>query len=329
MKTVLVTGGAGYVGSHCCKAFAARGWTVVTVDNLSRGFADAVKWGPLVVADIADRDAVRAAMDRYKPDLVAHFAAYAYVAESVARPEIYYQNNSAGTLALLETMREAGVGALLFSSTCASYGHPVRLPIDEGHPQQPINPYGWSKLIIERMLEGYAVAHGLKSIALRYFNAAGCDPDGEIGENHHPETHAIPLAIQAALNEGGSFSVLGTDFDTRDGSAVRDYIHVADLADAHVRAAERLLQDDFSGAEVINLGTGTGTSVLELAAAVNRATDGRLKVEHGPRRAGDPAALVACADRARDLLGWVPRHSDIDTIIRDAVAWERSRNPSR
>jgi len=324
MKTILVTGGAGYVGSHCCKAFAARGWTVVTLDNLSRGFADAVKWGPLVVADIADREAVASAIEAHAPDVVAHFAAYAYVGESVDRPELYYQNNSAGTLALLETMRATGVRSLLFSSTCASYGHPVRLPIDESHPQAPINPYGWSKFIIERMLADYAVAHSLNSIALRYFNAAGCDPDGEIGENHEPETHAIPLAIQAA-EDGGVFRVNGLDFDTRDGSAVRDYIHVADLADAHVLAAERLVSGPGYGAEVFNLGTGVGTTVLEVAAAVNRATGDRLRVEHGPRRPGDPATLVAAADKARAILGWTPSRSGIDTIVATALAWERKR----
>ncbi|WP_145198915.1 UDP-glucose 4-epimerase GalE [Sphingobium sp. B2] len=320
MKTVLVTGGAGYVGSHCCKAFAAAGWHVVTLDNLSRGWQSAVKWGPLVEADIADRVAAEAALRRYAPDVVAHFAAYAYVGESVEQPDIYYQNNSAGTLALLEAMRATGHGRLLFSSTCASYGHPVRLPIDESHPQSPINPYGWSKFIIERMLEDYARAYGFASIALRYFNAAGCDPEGEIGEHHEPETHAIPLAIAAALN-GGSFKIFGTDFDTRDGSAIRDYIHVCDLADAHVLAAERLLTIA-SGADVFNLGTGHGTSVLEVAAAVNRATSDRLKVEHAPRREGDPALLVASADKARDILGWTPKRSHIDNIIETALAWQ-------
>ena len=320
MKTVLVTGGAGYVGSHCCKAFAAAGWTVVTLDNLSRAWADAVKWGPLIKADIADRSAVTAAIREHRPQLVAHFAAYAYVGESVGQPDIYYQNNSAGTLALLEAMREAGARKLLFSSTCASYGHPVRLPIDETHPQAPINPYGWSKFIIERMLEDYSRAYGFSSVALRYFNAAGCDPDGEIGERHEPETHAIPLAIMAGLGQG-VFTVHGTDFETRDGSAIRDYIHVSDLADAHVLAGERLLESE--GAEIFNLGTGIGTTVLEMAAAVDRATGGGLHIERGPRRPGDPAVLVASAEKARRELGWTPSRSDIDFIVKTALAWQK------
>lgn len=326
MKTVLVTGGAGYVGSHCCKAFAAAGWTVVTLDNLSRGWADAVKWGPLIEADIADRAAVEAALRAYKPDLVAHFAAYAYVGESVARPDIYYGNNSVGTLALLEAMRASGIRRLLFSSTCASYGHPVYTPIDEAHPQSPINPYGWSKFIIERMLEDYGRAYGMSSVILRYFNAAGCDPAGEIGERHEPETHAIPLAITAALT-GQAFNVLGTDFDTPDGSAIRDYIHVSDLAHAHVLAAAHVL--GITGSEVFNLGTGTGTSVLELVSAVNRAAGTDMKVNLAPPRAGDPAKLVAAADRARSVLGWNPTLSTIDSIVETALQWQnRSIEPT-
>ncbi|MBP3974930.1 UDP-glucose 4-epimerase GalE [Pseudoxanthomonas spadix] len=321
MRTVLVTGGAGYVGSHACKAFARAGWQVVALDNLSRGWPEAVRWGPLVVGDIADAACVQAALDQYRPDVVAHFAAYAYVGESVQQPDIYYRNNSVGTLNLLDVLRGSPCRRVIFSSTCASYGHPVRLPIDETHPQAPINPYGWSKFIIERMLEDYAVAYGLTSTSLRYFNAAGCDPEGEIGERHEPETHAIPLAIAAAV-QGGVFRVNGTDFDTRDGSAVRDYIHVSDLADAHVLAAERLLSTQ--GAQVFNLGTGTGTSVLELVAAVERATGERLHVEYGPRRPGDPATLVAAADKARKELGWKPSRSDIDTIVETALAWQRA-----
>jgi UDP-arabinose 4-epimerase len=327
VKTVLVTGGAGYVGSHCCKAFAAAGWQVVTLDNLSRGWRDAVRWGPLIEGDIADEPTVIAAIEQYRPDLVAHFAAFAYVGESVEQPDIYYRNNSVGTLALLEAMRKAGLKRLLFSSTCASYGHPVRLPIDESHPQAPINPYGWSKFIIERMLEDYARAYGFSSIALRYFNAAGCDPDGEIGERHEPETHAIPLAITAALRADGVFRVFGTDFDTRDGSAVRDYIHVSDLADAHVLAGERLLGSE--GADIFNLGTGTGTTVLEIAAAVDRATGGGLRLQHDPRRPGDPAMLVASAEKARRELGWIPTRSDIDMIVRTALAWQQAHPASR
>ncbi|MEI9429874.1 UDP-glucose 4-epimerase GalE [Mesorhizobium sp. Cs1299R1N3] len=323
MKTVLVTGGAGYIGSHCCKAFAEAGWSVIAYDNLSRGWRDAVKWGPLVEGDICDAAAVSAALRQYKPDVVAHFAAYAYVGESVERPELYYRNNSFGSLVLFEEMLKAGVDKLIFSSTCASYGVPVRSPIDEMHPQSPINPYGWSKFIIERMVDSLSSAHGLNAVVLRYFNAAGCDPDGEIGERHEPETHVIPLAIEAAVRPGRIFTVNGTDFDTRDGTAVRDYVHVTDLARAHVLAGEKLLRD--KGVDVYNLGTGTGTTVKELVDAVNRASGSRVPVVYGPRRAGDPPALVAAAGKAHRELGWVPKQSGIDRIVETALAWYRSR----
>ncbi|PZU82590.1 MAG: UDP-glucose 4-epimerase GalE [Chelatococcus sp.] len=321
-KTVLVTGGAGYVGSHCCKEFHRNGWRVVCLDNLSRGRAEMVKWGPLVVADIADSAIVDATITEHRPDLIAHFAAYAYVGESVAAPDIYYDNNVSRTHSLLNSARSVLDKPIpvLFSSTCATYGHPVRPVIDERHPQWPINPYGWSKLIIERMLSDYAVAYGLPSIALRYFNAAGADPDGEIGELHDPETHAIPLAIEAALTGAQPFSVFGTDFETPDGSAIRDYIHVADLASAHVLAAERLLAGE-RRAEVYNLGTGHGTSVLEMIAAVRRATQREVPVSLAPRRAGDPALLIADAGLARSVLGWEPTQSSIDRIMTTAVKW--------
>lgn len=323
MRTVLVTGGAGYVGSHCCKAFAESGWSVIAYDNLSRGWRDAVKWGPFIEGDISDAAAVAAALRRYRPNVVAHFAAYAYVGESVEHPELYYRNNSFGTLVLLEEMLKGGVDKLIFSSTCASYGLPIRSPIDEEHPQSPINPYGWSKLIIERMVEDFWAAHGLNAVMLRYFNAAGCDPDGEIGERHEPETHVIPLAIEAAVRPGRIFTVNGTDFDTRDGTAVRDYIHVTDLARAHVLAGEKLLRD--SGVHVYNLGTGTGTTVKELVDAVSRVSGTRLPLVYGPRRAGDPPALVAAAGKAEQELGWIPNQSGIDRIVETALAWYCSR----
>ncbi|MFS8047608.1 UDP-glucose 4-epimerase GalE [Rhizobium sp. BR 314] len=323
MKTVLVTGGAGYIGSHCCKAFAEAGWSVVTYDNLSRGWRDAVKWGPLVEGDIADARAVATALHRYKPDVVAHFAAYAYVGESVEVPELYYRNNTFGTLVLIEEMLKAGVNRLIFSSTCASYGIPTQTPIDETHPQWPINPYGWSKFMIERMVEDFSRARGLNAVMLRYFNAAGCDPAGEIGERHEPETHVVPLAIEAVIRSGRSFTINGTDFDTRDGTAVRDYIHVSDLAQAHVLGGNKLLRDE--GVYVYNLGTGNGTTVRELVDAVGRISGQELAVAYGPRRAGDPPALVAAAGKAEAELGWVPRHSSIDRIIETALAWYRSR----
>ena len=323
-KTVLVTGGAGYVGSHCCKAFARAGWNVVTLDNLSRGWRDAVRWGPLIECDIRDLVEVRGAFEKFKPDLVAHFAAFAYVGESVDDPAIYYGNNTEGTLALLNSMRAAGCRRLLFSSTCASYGVPRSLPVDETHPHAPINPYGWSKMIIERMLEDFGKAYGIGSVSLRYFNAAGCDPEGEIGERHEPEPHAIPLAIEAARRTDRPFTILGTDFPTPDGSAIRDYIHVNDLARAHLLAGEMLLQR--GGTHVFNLGTGVGTSVLELIETVKRVAKREPAVRHGPRRSGDPAKLVASFAKAERELGWRPQHSQIEFIIETALNW-RDRHP--
>lgn len=318
-KTVFVTGGAGYVGSHCCKAFAEAGWKVVVFDNLSRGWRDMVRWGDLIEGDILDLDALKAAMARVKPDAVAHFAAFAYVGESVDDPAIYYRNNSVGTLNILDAMRANNVQNIVFSSTCATYGVPVRTPIDEQHPQSPINPYGWSKFIVEKMLADYSVAYGLRYAALRYFNAAGADPDGTIGERHEPETHVIPLAIRGALKNDYIFTIFGNDFDTRDGTGLRDYIHVADLADAHCRALEYLLNGGAS--DVFNLGTGNGTTVEEIAAAVEYVSGKPLPRKIGPRRAGDPPALVASAEKAERILGWKPQHSDIKNIIASAWRW--------
>jgi UDP-arabinose 4-epimerase len=323
MRTVLVTGGAGYVGSHCCKAFAQAGWSVVVFDNLSRGWRSSVKWGPLIEGDIADAAAVSAALSRHRPDLVVHFAAYAYVGESIERPELYYRNNSFGTLVLIEEMLKAGVDRLIFSSSCATYGIPVRSPIDEDHPQSPINPYGWSKLISERMISDLSTAHGLNAVILRYFNAAGCDAEGEIGEWHEPETHAIPLAIEAALRQDRTFRVNGADFDTRDGTAVRDYVHVSDLARAHVLAGSKLLGE--RGVHVFNLGTGIGTTVKEMVDAVGRISGSRLAVAYGPRRPGDPPSLVAAAGKAARDLGWAPDQSGIDRIVETALSWYRDR----
>lgn len=319
--TVLVTGGAGYVGSHCCKAFAEAGWTVVTYDNLSRGWRDLVRWGPLIEGDILDRSALARAIDEVQPDAVAHFAAFGYVGESVADPGLYYRNNTTGTQTLLDAMRAGGVDKLIFSSTCATYGVPETVPMTEDTPQRPINPYGWSKLFVERMLADYGVAYGLKSASLRYFNAAGADFDAETGERHEPETHLIPLAIRGVMAEGFELTVFGDDFETRDGTCVRDYIHVMDLADAHLRALDHLQGGGRS--EVFNLGTGTGTSVLEIVNAVERVSGKRVKRSVGPRRPGDPPALVASAEKAARLLGWRPHHSDIDTIIESAWAWHR------
>jgi UDP-arabinose 4-epimerase len=317
--TVLVTGGAGYVGSHCCKAFAQAGWKVVVFDDLSRGWRDFVRWGPLIEGDILDPNALSAAMAEVKPDAVAHFAALAYVGESVTEPAAYYRTNVVGTLNVLDAMRASGVDKIVFSSTCATYGVPVRTPIDEDHPQSPINPYGRSKLMAETILRDHASAYDLRYVALRYFNAAGADLDGEIGEHHEPETHVIPLAIHGARRGDSSFSIFGDDFDTRDGTAVRDYIHVVDLADAHCRALNYLKQGGRS--DVFNLGAGVGTTVREIAAAVANIAGRPLARTIIQRREGDPPSLVASAEKARAVLGWAPRHSDVGTIARSAWGW--------
>ncbi len=316
---VLVTGGAGYVGSHACKALARAGHEPVVYDNLLRGHRSLVRWGPLEQGDIADAQGLREVIRKHEPEAVMHFAALAYVGESVTAPEIYYRTNVAGSLALLEAMREHGVRSMVFSSSCATYGLPASLPMSEAHPQAPINPYGASKLMVERMLPDYAAAHGLRWISLRYFNAAGADPDGEIGETHDPETHAAPLAIFAALGRTSAFPVFGTDYPTADGSAVRDYVHVADLATAHVAALDYLARGGSSLA--LNLGTGAGTSVLELVRAVERVAGRPLPVERRPRRSGDPPLLLADARLAAEVLGWRPDYTDINDIVATAWAW--------
>jgi len=318
MRT-LVVGGAGYVGSHTCKALAAHGHEPIVFDNLSSGHADAVKWGPLEQGDIHDSDRLAAVIDKYQPEIIMHFAAFAYVGESIREPGRYYSNNISGSINLLETMRRKGVERIVFSSTCATYGTPDKLPISESTTQSPINPYGFSKLVIEQALADYERAYGLKWVALRYFNAAGCDPDGELGERHDPETHAIPLAISAGLGTGEQFQVFGTDYDTPDGSAVRDYVHVSDLADAHVKAVNYLQNDKNSGA--FNLATGHGTSVLEMLAAVERALGRAVPVVLSKRRPGDPPMLYASATQAGQELGWSARFTNIDEIVETAAQW--------
>ena len=317
-RTVFVTGGAGYVGSHCAKAFAQAGWTVVTYDNFSRGHRDLVKWGEAIEGDILDGDALDSALARVQPDAVAHFAAYAYVDESMASPEIYYRNNVRGTMTLLDAMLGADVKQMVFSSSCATYGISDDL-ITEETPQAPINPYGETKLICEKMIRDYADAHDLRAVALRYFNAAGCDPEGETGERHDPEPHVIPLAIRGAMDGTFTFNIFGSDYDTPDGTCVRDYIHVTDLADAHKRALDYLAAGGAS--DVFNLGTGRGHSVLELADAVARVAGKDVPRIMAERRPGDPPRLVASADKAARILGWTPQRSDLDTILETAWAW--------
>lgn len=319
MPKIFVTGGAGYIGSHCCKAFAEAGYDLVVYDNLKHGWRDFVRWGELIEGDILDPAALRAAIAASRPDAVAHFAALISVAESVQNPAAHYGNNSVGAYNLLEAMRAEGVSTILFSSTAATYGLPQAIPISEDHPQRPINPYGWSKLLVERMLFDHAAAYGLRYAALRYFNAAGADPDGELGERHEPETHVIPLAVRGALRDDYAFTIFGDDFETRDGTCVRDYVHVTDLADAHRAALDHLLRGGESGA--FNLGTGSGVTVKEIADAIERVAGRSLRRAIGPRREGDPPALVASSEKARSVLGWVPKRSSVDEIVATAYRW--------
>jgi UDP-glucose-4-epimerase GalE len=318
-KSILVTGAAGYVGSHACKALAGAGYRPVAYDNLSRGHAEAVRWGPLVEGDLHDRATLVATLRSHDIAAVMHFAAFAYVGESVGEPELYYRNNVGGTLALLAAMREAGVGTIVFSSTCAVYGTPDRVPITERTAKAPLNPYGETKLAIERALHWYGEAYGLRYAALRYFNAAGADPDGEIGEDHDPETHLIPRVLRAALGRGDPVEIYGTDYPTPDGTAIRDYIHVTDLAVAHVRALDYLRRGE---SIAVNLGTGQGSSVREVIAAVERIAGRPVPQRAVGQRAGDPPELVADPGLAHARLGWRARHSDLDTIVRTALAWE-------
>ena len=319
---VLVTGGAGYIGSHACKALAKAGHVPVVYDNLVYGHREAVRWGPLVEGDIGDRSCLDATIREHRPEAVMHFAGYAYVGESVSDPGKYYRNNVAGSLTLLEAMRDHGIGRLVFSSTCATYGLPQYTPMDEHHPQQPINPYGASKLMVERMIGDFAGAHGLRAISLRYFNAAGADPDGEIGEDHSPETHLIPLALAAALGSIPQLTIFGDDYGTDDGTCIRDYVHVSDLAQAHVLAVEGLAGTS-PGLRAFNLGNGSGYSVKQVVSAVERVTGHRVPLRIGSRRSGDPARLVSASDCARKELGWQPRIAGLDEIIATAWAWAK------
>ncbi len=320
---VLITGGAGYIGSHTAKLLAASGHTPIVFDDFTQGHDWAVKWGPLERGSLADQGRLREVFAAHKVEAVVHFAASALVGESMSQPTKYFRNNTVATLNLLDAMREAGVATIVFSSTCATYGDPVRVPIDETHPQVPVNPYGESKLMVEKILRWYGSAYGLKWIALRYFNAAGADPEGEIGEDHDPETHLIPLVIGAALGTRPPVKVFGTDYPTPDGSAVRDYVHVMDLADAHRRALEGL--GNGTASQAINLGTGQGHSVRSVIETVNRVGGKKVPFEEAPRRAGDPPELVAAPGRARDVLGWSCRYAALDVIVEHAWKWHAGR----
>jgi UDP-arabinose 4-epimerase len=319
LKTILVTGGAGYIGSHTCKALKMAGYTPVVVDNLVHGHRWAVKWGPLIVADICEGAVLDQVFERFQPDAVIHFAAYAYVGESVQDPAKYYNNNVGGTLSLLDAMKRHQCGLLVFSSSCATYGIPSETPIEESFPQKPINPYGRSKWMIEQILKDYESAYGLRYISLRYFNAAGADPDSETGEDHDPETHLIPLAMDAALGRMPFLEIYGSDYDTSDGTAIRDYVHVSDLAESHVKAIKYLSGGGSSCC--LNLGTGRGHSVGQVVAAVEQATGRSVPARRSPRRPGDPAVLYADARRAGELIGWAPHFTSLESIVETAWRW--------
>lgn len=321
---VLVTGGAGFIGSHTCKALARSGYFPVTYDNLVHGHDWAVKWGPLERGNILDRRRLDEVIAAHKPASIVHFAGLAYVGESVIDPGLYYRNNVVGSLALLEAARDHGISQFVFSSTCATYGVPDLLPITEATPQRPINPYGATKLMVERMLGDFEAAHGLRSMSLRYFNAAGGDPDGEIGEDHAPETHLIPQLLDAASGRGPHVTIFGTDYETTDGTCIRDYVHVADLADAHVKALQAL--DGGASSNAYNLGSGQGYSVREVVAAVERIVGVRVPVKFGARRPGDPSALISDISMALHSLGWRPRFTNLDEITRTAWSWRQKKS---
>lgn len=316
---VLVTGGAGYIGSHTCKRLAADGFEPVVYDNLTHGHLHNVKWGPFIKGDILDKATLDHAFQLYRPAAVIHFAAYAYVGESVLSPSKYYWNNVGGTLSLLDSALAADVKAFVFSSTCATYGIPAALPIREDTPQHPINPYGSTKLMVERILEDYSAAYGLSFAALRYFNACGADLDGELAEEHEPETHLIPRCLQAAAGLIEAVEIFGTDYPTPDGTCIRDYIHVSDLAAGHVGALRRVLSSQ--NCLKLNLGTGRGISVREILSGIEGIVGCKVPHVSRPRRPGDPPELLADATLARSEIGFAPSYSDLDTILR--TAWRQ------
>jgi UDP-glucose-4-epimerase GalE len=320
LNAVLITGGAGYIGSHTAKVFARSRFEPIVLDDLSKGHSCAVKWGPLVKADIGDHAFIREVITRYRIEAVVHFAADAYVGESMREPRQYFHNNVSNTLALLEAVLGAGIRYFVFSSSCATYGIPETVPIPENQPQLPVNPYGESKRFVERALWWYGEAYGLKSATLRYFNAAGADPEGELGEDHDPETHLVPLVIQAALGIKPRVEIYGTDYPTPDGTAIRDYIHVSDLAEAHVLALLHLMDGGENTA--LNLGTGRGYSIREVIAAVSQRSGRHVPLREVGRRPGDPPVLVADPALAKHILGWRPQCSDLATIVDTALRWQ-------
>ncbi len=326
-STILVTGGAGYIGSHAVLALQKAGYQVLVLDNLVYGHRDLVEGvlqAELIVGDTGDRPLLDQLFATRKIDAVMHFAAYAYVGESVTDPGKYYRNNVVGTLTLLEAMVAASVRKFVFSSTCATYGVPKTVPIPEDHPQDPINPYGASKLMVERMLADFDGAHGLKSVCFRYFNAAGADPEGRLGEDHQPETHLIPLVLLTALGQRESISILGTDYSTPDGTCIRDYIHVTDLAEAHVLGLQYLLEGGDSN--IFNLGNGNGFSVKQVIDTAEKVTGRAIPAIESDRRPGDPPALVGSGQKARHLLGWEPQYPDLNSILKHSWQWHQKRH---
>ncbi|MFW5887544.1 MAG: UDP-glucose 4-epimerase GalE [Bacteriovoracia bacterium] len=324
MKSILVTGGAGYIGSHTVKLLNEQGYEPVVLDNLIYGHAEIVQnvlHTSLIVGDISDKDLVKKVIDQFDIEAVMHFSAFAYVGESVQNPSKYYHNNVNGTLNLLDTMVECGVKKFIFSSTCATYGMVEQVPIKEDHPQNPINPYGKSKLMVEQILKDYDLAYNLKSVCFRYFNAAGADPSGKLGEKHNPETHLIPLVLDVALERRDEIKIFGDDYDTPDGTCIRDYIHVFDLAQAHILGLEYLNEKNYSDA--FNLGNGKGYSVKEVIQTAQKVTGRPIKIEIANRRAGDPPKLIGSAEKAQKILKWKTKYSDLDLIIDHAWKWHR------
>lgn len=318
-KNILVTGGAGYIGCHTCKTLFNAGYLPVVYDNLVYGHEWAVKWGPLEKGDISDRKRLDVVIAKYRPVAVIHFAAYTYVGESVSNPGKYYRNNVAGSLTILEAMRDHKIDKIIFSSTCATYGMPESIPMSEDHPQNPINPYGASKLMIERILKDFERAHNIRSIILRYFNAAGADPDKEIGEVHSPETHLIPLILAVAGRKSVKLNIFGDDYDTPDGTCIRDYIHVSDLSYAHLLALYAL--ENGAKSTVYNLGNGNGFSVKEVVDAACKVTGKKINAVVAPRRKGDPSRLVGDSKKISNELGWKPRYNELSTIIKTSWDW--------
>ncbi|MFA6185121.1 MAG: UDP-glucose 4-epimerase GalE [Candidatus Shapirobacteria bacterium] len=323
---ILIVGGAGYIGSHINKELNKQGYTTVVFDSLIKGHKEAVKWGDFFQGDLGNIEDIRGVFKKYPIDAILHFAAFIEVGESVKDPQKYYKNNVANTLNLFQVMLENDVKKIIFSSTAATFGNPQYSPIDEKHLQIPINPYGQAKLMVEKILADYDVAYGLKYVALRYFNACGADLDGEIGENHNPESHLIPLILDAALGKREDIKIFGTDYPTTDGTCIRDYVHVTDLAQAHILALKKLI--DGGESDSFNLGNGSGFSVKQVIEVAKKVTGVDFKVTEVDRRAGDPPELIADSKKAREILKWEPKYFDLETIISSAWNWHKQLNKS-